>query len=331
MSTIRDVAELAKVSIGSVSNYLNGGKLKTTTSGRIQEAMDTLDYHQNIIAKGLKNNRSMSIGVLINSLSDVFAISIVSEIEGYVESFGYSIIICDYKGDNQRFEEKLNFLYNRSIDAVVVFHQDEGTPMLHKLSDEHIPIIAIDAPINGIDSDVILVDNYETSKKAVTQLMQTGYQNIGIIAGNHKNYIARERERGYHDALQGKNVQIKKQYIWQGDYTIESGFKGTNQLLDNNPQMTAIFVINYYMALGAIKALRQRGLQAGENIGMVVFDHFLMNDIFYPEITSIKQPIGKMGRAAGELLINRLIGSDKEKSFQKIYCATKIIASSTNS
>ncbi|AZP95887.1 LacI family DNA-binding transcriptional regulator [Latilactobacillus curvatus] len=326
MSTIKDVAKLAKVSVGSVSKYLNhAGNLKSSTSSRIQDALDELDYHPNIIAKGLKSNKSMSIGILINSLSDVFAISIVSEIESYVEAFGYSIIICDYKGDTQRFEEKLEFLANRTIDAIVIFHQDKSTPMLQKFRKQNIPIIAIDSPIQDLETDVILVDNYEASKAAVNQLIKSGYQNIGIIAGNQKHYIARERQNGYRDALLENGFSINQDQIWQGDYTIDAGLEGVNQLLIQQPNIDALFVINYYMTVGAILALRQKKITIGHDIGMAVFDHFLMNDLFYPEVTSVKQPISEMGKKAGECLINRLSKFEKSPKYETIYCSTEII------
>ncbi|MEB3363037.1 LacI family DNA-binding transcriptional regulator [Lactobacillus sp. R2/2] len=109
MATVKDVATLAGVSIGSVSNYLNGKQQKKVTAQRIKQAMKELDYHQNIIASGLKKNKTMSIGIVINQLTDYFSMSIVSAIETYVEQFGYSIIVCDYHDDKNALSKKLIF------------------------------------------------------------------------------------------------------------------------------------------------------------------------------------------------------------------------------
>ncbi|RMC48129.1 LacI family DNA-binding transcriptional regulator [Lactobacillus sp. ESL0225] len=317
MSTIKDVAALAGVSIGSVSNYLNGKQQRESTSKRIKKAMKQLNYHQNIIASGLKKNKTMSIGIVINQLTDFFSMSIVSAIETYVEKFGYSIIVCDYHDDKERFEQKIDFLLNRSIDAIIVFHQDHSTPMLQKVVENNIPIVAIDAPIQGINSDVVVVNNYDSSKTGVNYLINKGYKNIGIIAGSPKNYISQKRQRGYESALKQNGITIKSEYIWQGDYTIQSGYEGFTQLI-NTVNLDAIFIINYYMSLGAMKAYLK--IKKQPKIEFLVYDHFFVNDIFYPDVNSIEQPVEKIGVTAGKLLINRLESLTTNKDYQIVYC-----------
>lgn len=317
MATVKDVATLAGVSIGSVSNYLNGKQQKKVTAQRIKQAMKELDYHQNIIASGLKKNKTMSIGIVINQLTDYFSMSIVSAIETYVEQFGYSIIVCDYHDDKKRLEQKIDFLINRSIDALVVFHQDKVTPMLNKISKTNIPIVAIDAPIKGLKSDAVVVNNYESSKTGINYLIKKGYRNIGIITGSADNYITQKRQQGYEDALLQNNIPLRKKYIWSGDYTIKSGYDGFNYLSNQNKDLDAVFVINYYMSLGAIKAYYQKW--CNKRVKFLVYDHFFINDIFYPGISSIEQPLDQIGNTAGKLLINRLT-KPNQANFQTIYC-----------
>lgn len=316
LTTAKDVAALAGVSIGSVSNYLNGKHQRKNTTENIKKAMEQLDYHQNIIASGLKKNKTMSIGIVINQLTDFFSMSIVSSIETYVEKFGYSIIVCDYHDDKERLEKKIDFLLKRSIDAVIVFHQDQCTPMLKKVSDSNIPLVAIDAPIKGLKSDVVVVNNYESSKAGINHLISKGYRNIGIITGSAQNYISQERQRGYEDALKENKLPISKKVIWSGNYTVPAGYQGFNELISKNPDLDALFVINYYMSLGALEAYRQ---QHQKKIEFLVYDHFFINDIFFPEISSIEQPVSQIGITAGKLLINRL-SHQSSADFQTIYC-----------
>lgn len=317
MVTAKDVAALAGVSLGSVSNYLNGKRQRKSTSENIKNAMEQLNYHKNIIASGLKKNRTMSIGIVINQLTDYFSMSIISVIERYVEKYGYSIMVCDYHDDKERFEKKINFLLNRSIDAIIVFHQDHVTPMLKKAYKERVPIIAIDAPIKGLPSDAVIVNNYESSKIGVNYLIKKGYKNIGIITGSSKNYISNERQRGYEDALRQNNILIRNNYIWHGNYTIEAGYQGYNELVKTTPKLDALFIINYYMSLGAISAYRQEPHH--KKLKILVYDHFFVNDIFYPEISSIEQPIEQIGNKAGKLIIERLTNS-VNSGFKTIYC-----------
>lgn len=324
MSTIRDVAKLAGVSVGTVSRYLNGAVLKSSNQRKIQSAINKLGYQQNYIAKGLKNNKSMAIGVLINSLDDVFATSIVSELELFVEQFGYSIIICDYRQNSKRLNEKIDFLLQRSIDGLITFHVESSSPSLRKVNSLGIPIVAIDAPINDIKADAVLVDNYEASKGAVNRLIKTGYKHIGIIAGQNDNYVGRERLEGYKSALVEAGIGVKASLIWEGDYTINSGFNGTNKLLEANLQIDALFAINYYMALGTIKALNKRKLIIGQEFGLITFDRFSFNEIITPAITAIIQPIKKMGHEAGKLIIERMMSYPKTFKSKRIICKTTV-------
>lgn len=317
MATAKDVAILAGVSIGSVSNYLNGKHQRKDTAKKIKNAMTQLDYHQNIIASGLKKNKSMSIGIVINQLTDFFSMSIVSAIETYVEKFGYSTIVCDYHDSKQRLEQKIEFLLKRSIDAIIVFHQDQCTPALKKVANKNIPIVAIDAPINGLNTDVVVVDNYASSKKGVNYLIKKGYHNIGIITGSAENYIAQKRQQGYEDALKENGLPLHKKYIWSGDYSIKSGYQGFNELISQNADLDAIFIINYYMSLGAIRASREKRQQ--HRVEFLVYDHFFVNDLFFPDVSSIEQPVQEIGVAAGKLVIAKLT-KPTETSYQTVFC-----------
>lgn len=324
MATVRDVAKRAQVSIGTVSRYLNGEKLKSSTQERVEEAIVFLEYRQNYIAKGLKNNRSLAIGVLINSLKDVFATSVVSSLETYVEKFGYSIILSDYQSDPKRLAEKVEFLLKRSIDGLVVFHGENHSVTLKKAVQDSIPIVAIDSPIEEIKADTVLIDNYDASYQATQRLIDKGLKKIGIIAGQKENFIGRERLRGYKKALETNKITLNNQLIWNGDYSVQSGYEGVNKLLNENSNLDAIFTINYYMTLGAIKALRQHNMKIGEDIGLIAFDRFEYNDVLTPAITSITQPVEQMGEVAGELLIERITGRSLCAKNKTVICNTQL-------
>jgi LacI family transcriptional regulator len=169
-----------------------------------------LGYEENIIAKGLKNNKTLSIGVVINVLTDVFATSIVTELETHLEANNYSLILCDYQNDfvklEQKLEQKLEFLRSRFVDGIVIFHLGQKLPILEQLEKEGIPIVAVDSPIRDFLSDAVLVDNYQASYDVVNKLFELGHQKIGIIAGTQDRFIGRERLNGYVDATRKLGV-----------------------------------------------------------------------------------------------------------------------------
>lgn len=306
MVTIREVAKEAGVSLGTVSRYLNGHQLKKVNMDRIGEAIDKLGYRENMIAKGLKNNKSRSVGVVINTLTDVFATSIVGHLESYLEENNFSLILCDYQNDLEKLEKKLDFLYSRSVDGVVVFHVEKEVAMLKKMKKENIPIIAVDAPIGNFLTDTVLVDNYQASHQVVEKFIELGHKEIGIIAGSQDRFIGKERLNGYIDAMKESGF-YSPSLIKIGDYTKESGHSKTQEIL-NEHKLTALYTTNYYMTLGSVQALYENGVKIPDDVSLIGFDHFELSDILQPKLSVIEQPVEMMGNMIGKLLIDRIKG-----------------------
>ena len=288
----------------------------------IQRAIDKLGYEENIIAKGLKNNRSMSIGVLVNSLTDVFATSIVSSLENFLEVNNYSLLLCDYQNDHSRLERKLEFLRTRSVDGIVVFHLEENLPILKTLHDEGIAIVAVDSPIKGFKTDTVLVDNYQASYQVVDKLSEMGHKKIGIIAGDTHRYIGAERLNGYIDSMKNKGV-FSEDLIVVGNYTKEDGYSGALKLLEKS-ELTALYSTNYYMTLGLVQAVFELGRKIPDDISIVGFDHFELSDIIQPKLTVVEQPIGEMGEMIGKLILER-IKEKKEGMFTTVELSTNLL------
>lgn len=301
MVTIREVAKKAGVSIGTVSRYLNGHQLKKANMINVKEAIDFLGFEENIIAKGLKNNKSHSIGVLVNSLTDVFATSIVSNLENYLEENNYSLLLGDYQNDYKKLEKKLEFLRSRSVDGIVVFHLEKSLPILSKLREEGVAIVAVDSPIKGFKTDTVLVDNYQASFNAVEKLYENGHRNIGVVSGTTNRYIGAERFKGYREFMESKEI-FSESLVVNGDYTKEAGYRGALKLLENE-KLTAIYSTNYYMTLGVVQALFEKKIKIPDNISIIGFDHFELSDIIEPKLTVIEQPIKEMGLKIGELIL----------------------------
>jgi LacI family transcriptional regulator len=320
--TIREVAAQAGVSIGTVSRFLNGKQLKKENMENIEKAIKELGYEENIIAKGLKNNKSLSIGVLVNSLTDIFATSIVSHLENHLEENNYSIILSDYQNDNKRLEKKLEFMKSRSVDGVVIFHLEENLPILTKMKEQKIAIVAVDAPIKNLKVDTVLVDNYQASFKAVDTLFELGHNKIGVIAGQTGRYIGNERLNGYIDSMKQKGI-YNKEFIEIADYTRQSGYMKTKELLKNQ-KITAIYSTNYYMTLGAVQAIQEANLSIPQDISIIGFDHFELVDIIQPKLTVIEQPIEKMGEMIGKLILEQ-IKNEFENRYTTVELETNLL------
>lgn len=305
MATIRDVAKAAGVSIGSVSRYLNGYTLKKENMTKIQAAINHLNFEQNYLAKGLKTKKSHAIGVVVNALTDVFAASIVTPLEYYLEAHDYELIMCDYKDNLNILKEKLNFLCSRNIDGIVIFHLQQTIPILQHFQEKQIPIVAIDTPIAGFVCDAVLTDNYQASANVVTKLYQAGHQNIGIIAGNTQDYVGAKRLQGYVDTTQKLQI-FQPNFVASGNHFKVSSYDATLRLLRQNPQISALYTTNYYLTLGAVQAINELDLKIPDDISFVGFDDYALSEVLKPQLTVVAQPVQEMGEKTGKLILNRI-------------------------
>ncbi|MFV0559292.1 MAG: LacI family DNA-binding transcriptional regulator [Enterococcus sp.] len=301
MSSIREVAKRAGVSIGSVSRYLNGQKLKETNMQKIAAAIDDLDYKENIIAKGLKNNRSFSIGLLMNNLSSRLSSDIVKSIEELMETNGYSMILSCFDGNSQLVGQKLDYLLSHSVDGLILFEADENWPGMEKLADLTIPIISLNTPNHLSNVDSILVDDRGSVYQAIQSIIQSDHKSIGIIAAPQTDYVACERLGGAYDAIEGTTSNL---LTYKGDYSRLSGYLGAKSLIEQG--VTALFVCNYNMSIGALEYFNQVQLHVGTDIYFAHYDYSNELQKMGASRMTIEQPAAMIGRLCGERLLEKM-------------------------
>lgn len=311
-ATIRDVAKKAGVSVGTVSRYLNGYTLKERNRRLIEDAIKALDFKENIIAKGLKNNRTMTIGVVIGSLTDLFATSIVSALEKAVEIENYSIILCDYEGQRDKFQQKLNFLMDRSVDGLVVFPGNGMGEILKEAMGHKIPIVLCNEDITGLEADKVLVDNANASFRAVERLIHLNHRKIAVISGPESSYTGKERLKGYLDALKTYGIPIEDRYVRFGGFASSGGYTTAKELLTLSDPPTALYVTNYYMTLGAVMAINELGIDVPGKLSVIGFDSFELLDAVRPRLTVVEQPVTEIGENVAAILLKRMRGDYKD-------------------
>ena len=305
MATIQEVAKLANVSVGSVSRYLNGHKLKDANMKQIEAAIQKLDYQQNYSAKGLKSNRTMSIGLLMNNAQSIFSAAMIATLADELEKLGYSMLFSGFQKNKSQLGTKLDFLLSRKVDGLIVFEAEQEWQETKKLKNLDIPVVSINTPLDFPKVDSITMDNRESTKLVVKKMIAYGHKEIGIIAGLQKDYIARERLEGALEAFEEMQVPlIGHAKIYYGDYSKESGYAGLNSLLQQ--QTSAIFVCNYNMSLGALQAISEKEIQLGEELSFASFDYFDASDIFKPKLTVIRQPVTDISLLAAEQIVKKI-------------------------
>jgi len=316
-ATIKDVAKRTGLSVATISKFINGGNVLEKNRVDISKAIKDLGFHVNEIARGLKTNRSMTVGVLIPNLENIFCTSIVANIENILQQSGYSSIICDYREDLSLEREKLAFLANKMVDGFIYMPLGNNEAFVSQLIEKKTPVVLIDRPLPSIACDTVLVDNLNAAYNAVEHLIVQGHRRIGIVGGPNGIYTAQERLKGYRRVLEDFHIQLEEDLILEGDYSLESGYRLMESFLIRPNPPTAVFVTNYEMTLGAIMALNDSPMKVPEEISIIGFDNQQLARIVKPALSIVVQPIPAIGETAANLLLKRL--SDDQSGFPAIY------------
>lgn len=313
-ATIKDVARYTGLSIATVSKYINGKKVLEKNKVLLDEAIRVLDFQINEMARGLKTNRSMTVGILIPSLENIFFTSIISHVENVLIQYGYSTIICDYRWDSQLAKEKLNFLSNKMVDGIIMVPQRSNIDSINQVIEKDIPVVFIDRLLKEVQCDVILVDNLNASYDAVEHLIIRGHKRIGIICGPEDVYTSQERLKGYIRVHEDYALNLEEDLILFGNYDVESGYQLLIRLAEMKNPPTAAFITNYDMTLGAIMALNEKDIKIPDQVSIIGFDDIQIAKIVKPPLSIVVQPMKEIGEKAAQVLLARLQGGHTGKS-----------------
>ena len=305
-ATMKDIARRTGLGLATISSYFNGGNVREKNRIKIEEAIEELHYEVNEVARGLKTNATRTIGVVIPELNNTFCAEIITGMEDVLRSHGYATIVCDCRTDKKLEQEAVEFLTRRRVDGIINMPVDEEGNHLKRFQKTGKPIVLIDRKIQGINCDSVLVDNKKAAEDAVRYFIGRGHRNIGIIGGPEEVFTAQERMAGYYKALESAGIPVRESLIWHGDYTIQGGVRGLEELVQNNPEMTAVFVTNYEMTMGAMIGVNELGIRIPEQLSMIGFDNLQFARACNPKLTIVAQPTDGIAREVAKVMLNHL-------------------------
>lgn len=311
MATIKDVARMAGVSISTVSKYLNGGNVRAENVEPIRTAIAQLDYRTNPFARGLKANRSRSIGILLPSMVAPFFCNISMTIDKLLREYGYHCLISCYDSDHGLERDYLSFLLSTGIDGLVYIPEDLSADEFRELTAQRsVPVIQVDRVIQGVDSDAVLTDNADAVHAAVTHLCQKGHTRIAIITGPKSVFTSKERLVGYLRALSEHDIPYDDDLVLNGDLSFATGYQSFLNLMALPHPPTAILSTNHDFTMGSITAARERGYQLPDQIDFFGYDSVESCSIMTPPVPIVYQPEKEIARTAATFLLERLEGYD---------------------
>lgn len=306
--TIKDIARIAKVSHTTVSRALNDSPLiNEETKSRIKAIAKELNYIPNFSAKSLVLDRSYNIGLFLSTLtkgtSPSFFYDAVKGVSSVIKD-KYNLIV---KGIDEY--TTLNTLNRRSFDGIILMSQSmNDNAFIYKVMEMEIPLVVLNAEIQHKKIVNIISDDENGSYKAVEYFIKNNHRDIAIIEGKKGFKSAQYRKEGYMKALIDYDIQIKNQYMVQGNYDMESGYSSMLRLLELPAPPTAVFCSNDDMAVGAYKAIREKGFEIPKDISIAGFDDNLFSSFLSPALTTVKRPVEKMSIEGTKRLLSIIDG-----------------------
>jgi len=324
--TMKDIARKAGVSKSTVSRALNNDpRINEKTRDKILKIAREMNYRPHHMARALAKKRTNIIGVLIpkapRSVSDPFFLEFLGGIGEETSKKGFSLILPIFeRGAQKKFKE---FISQNNVDGIILTEPEVNDKRIKYLESENIPFVFSGNP--RLDKDVFWVDadNEKGAYKAVAYLIEKGHRKIATIAGNNNLVAGVSRLEGYKKALQDAGIEVDKGLISYGDFQEHGGYEAVIKLLEKKKEFTAIFSANDFMAIGAMKALKEKGYSIPGDVAVMGFDGTFLSGHVEPPLSTVQLPIKDLGKNCAELITSIINNGDKEK--KGILLGTKLV------
>ncbi|TWB19085.1 LacI family transcriptional regulator [Nitrospirillum amazonense] len=308
--TIREVADLAKVSIKTVSRVINReAGVSHETHARVMDAIARLDYRPNLNARGLAGDRSFLIGLFYDNpsahyMSDVQAGAVARCREG-----GFHLLVEPWDSTDPTVgDQVLNLISQLRLEGVILTPPlVDHAGVLEALRTSRIPLVRIAPDTDRETAPFVYMDDYAASRQMTAYLISLGHRRIGFLLGHPDHGATEQRYRGFRDELAEHRIPLDPELVRPGHFSYRIGMACAEQLLTLADRPTAIFASNDDMAAASVAVAQRLGLSVPADLSVAGFDDTPVARIIWPQLTTIRQPISRMAAAAADLLIDRAV------------------------
>jgi LacI family transcriptional regulator, repressor for deo operon, udp, cdd, tsx, nupC, and nupG len=306
-SNIKEVARAAKVSVATVSRTLAmPDVVAPDTRLRVHDAVRRLGYAPNAQARNLRTARTNVIVALVPDISNPFFAEVIRGIEQVAHQSRYSVLLGDTQYNRDREQVYADLLGTRQADGLITL-----LPHIPKITAVgRLPIVNACEYVKDRSITSVYVDNVAAAQEATEYLVTLGHRAIAFITGPMNSPISVDRDQGYEKALTHAGIKRNRRLTAEGDFSAESGIRAIESLFARAERFTAVFCSNDEMALGALRAIKSRGLRVPQDVSVVGFDDIRFARYSDPPLTTVAQPMGDLGREAMSMLIEILTGAD---------------------
>jgi LacI family transcriptional regulator len=324
MTTIREVAKRAGVSYATVSHVINNTRfVSQDTRGRVQAAMNELNYRPNALARSLRRGQTNTLGLILPDSANPFFAEIGRSIEDTAFKLGFSVILCNTERDTNREQLYVDLLSKKQVDGIIFVAAGDQADSLNFLLSQGMPCVLIDRDLPNIEVDAVLTDNQQGGYLATRHLIELGHRRIACIAGPSHITPSAERITGYRQALEEAGIAFNEALVVGGDYHPDSGLHIAAALLDLASPPTAFFALNDLMAMGALRAAAVAGRRVPEDLAIVGYDDIEFASFTNPPLSTVAQPKSEIGSQATKLLVERI--ADKTTRTRRVVLLPELI------
>ncbi len=327
MATIVEVARRAGVSVSTVSHVVNRTRhVSPATARLVNEAIDQVGYLPNTLARSLKRASTSSVGLAISAISNPYFSDIICALEAECARLGLMVFLSDTQDDEDSELAVVQALHQRRVDGVILAPSAAPRRTLDYLAKNRLPCVLIDR-LSDDRFDQVGVENISAMRSLIDHVASFGHRRIGFVAGQPGFATTLERIEGFRVALAAHGIDFVPHYVVTGSATTASATASTHALLSLPVPPTALVTGNNLATIGAVRAIRERGMSVPSDLSVVGFDDFEWADCFEPRLTLIAQPCVEIARQAATLLAERIASSERRPQTVRLEPTLRLRAS----
>ena len=313
---IADIAQEAGVSVMTVSRVLGAkGVVAENTEKRVLDAIKKLDYHPNLLARSLSSKRSMNIGVTIPIMEHVLLDNYITQVLGGItdiaQQANYRITLIPFDPYGKELSEFVKWARSKIYDGLIMIKTIVEDKRIEKLAECGFPFVLLNHKLRRGNVNFVDSRNVTGAKMAVDYIYQKGHRQIAFVAGNLEESNARDRLRGFREAIRLHRLDEHEEWIIPGWFDQQAAYVESQRLFDSNSSPSAIFCADDYMAIGVMQRIHEMGLRIPDDVAVIGFDDIEPAAYINPSLTTIRQPLLEMGKEAVRILLHLIEGKQK--------------------
>jgi LacI family transcriptional regulator len=332
MSTMKRVAERAGVSIATVSRVINrNGYVAPYLQEKVLLAMESLHYQPSALARGLRRQETQTVGVLVPQLAQPFFSSLAYVIERTLFARQYRAFLCSAEEDLEKESAYIEMLLRQRVDGIILVPTGQSLVNVERLLRIKVPVVLVDRDLRGLSVDRILSNNFDGAYQIGRHLIELGHDRIGLVGAPLYSGSMARRLAGVKKALSEAGIELADELMVMGaNEQFELGFTATRRLLQLPRPPTAVIALTDVIGVGALHAAWKAGLTLPRDLSVTGFDDVALASYTLPELTTVAQPVTKMGEQAVQRLLER-IGNSELDARRTVLPTRLVVRSSTTS